>query len=64
MFLTRSNIIALGLVGLVLANGACGVIAASVAGGVVAGEIGEDDGRFDPLENTDAGKEVYGEVYE
>jgi hypothetical protein len=42
----------------------CGLIAAGTAGAVAADEIQEDDGRFDPLENTEAGEKVYDEVYE
>ncbi len=64
MSLARLNIIALLVTGLVLANSGCALLAAGTAGAVAADEISEDDGRFDPLENTDAGEEVYEEVYE
>ena len=37
----------------------CGLIAAGAAGGVVADEIQEEDGQFDPLENTEVGEEIY-----
>ncbi len=37
----------------------CALVAGGVAGGVAATELEEDDGRFDPLENTDLGKEIY-----
>ena len=59
MTLARFNIAALLLTGMVLANSGCALLAAGAAGGVAADEIGEGDGRFDPLENTDVGEEVY-----
>jgi hypothetical protein len=59
MSLARLNMIALLLTGLVLANSGCALLAAGAAGGVAADEISEDDGRFDPLENTELGEEVY-----
>ena len=37
----------------------CGLIAAGAAGAVVADEVQEEDGKFDPLENTEVGQEVY-----
>lgn len=37
----------------------CGVVAGGVAGGVAGSEIEEDDDRFDPLEETELGEEVY-----
>jgi hypothetical protein len=61
--LTRLSIIALCLAGPVMANSGCAMLAAGTAGAVAADEISEDDGRFDPLENTDAGEEVYEEAY-
>ena len=51
------NIIALLLSGLILSG--CGAVAAGTAGAVAADEIAEDDGGFDPLENTELGEEVY-----
>jgi hypothetical protein len=59
MSMARLNIIALLLTGLVLANSGCALLAAGAAGGVAADEIGEGDGKFDPLENTDVGEEIY-----
>jgi hypothetical protein len=58
MSLARLNIIALLLAGLVMANSGCALLAAGAAGGVVADEMSEDDGDFDPLENTEVGQEV------
>lgn len=52
----------LGLIAMLLAGSAlsgCGLIAAGTAGGVAATELNEDDGAFDPLENTDAGEAIY-----
>ncbi len=37
----------------------CAAILGGVAGGVAGSELEEDDGRIDPLENTDVGEEVY-----
>lgn len=37
----------------------CALMAGGVAGGVAGSEIEEDDGRFDPGENTEAGEEIY-----
>ncbi len=37
----------------------CAAVLGGVAGGVAGSEIEEDDGRFDPLENTDVGEEIY-----
>ncbi|MEO0763665.1 MAG: hypothetical protein AAFZ09_17970 [Pseudomonadota bacterium] len=34
----------------------CAVVAIGAAGGVAATEIEERDGKFDPLENTQAGR--------
>lgn len=59
MSLARLNLIALLLTGIVLANSGCALLAAGAAGAVAADEIQEDDGKFDPLENTELGKEVY-----
>jgi hypothetical protein len=59
MSLARLNVLALLLTALVMANSGCALLAAGAAGGVAADEIGEDDGRFDPLENTEVGEEVY-----
>lgn len=64
MILARWNLIALLFAGLVVSNSGCALLAAGAAGGVAADEIGENDGRFDPLENTEAGEELYEEVYE
>ena len=50
---------ALLLAGLVMATSGCALLAGGVAGGVAADEIQEDDGRFDPLEDTELGEEVY-----
>ncbi|MEO1315976.1 MAG: hypothetical protein AAFW01_05210 [Pseudomonadota bacterium] len=36
----------------------CAVVALSAAGGVAATEIEENDGKFDPLENTKAGQKL------
>ena len=58
MKLGHLNIIALLLSGLVLSG--CGAVAAGTAGALIADEgIAEDDGSFDPLENTVVGDEVY-----
>ncbi len=54
---TRLGIPALLLAGLMLSG--CGLIAAGTAGGVAATEITEEDGEFDPLENTEVGQEIY-----
>ena len=62
MSLARLNIIALLLTGFVMANSGCALLAAGVAGGVAADEIMEDDGDFDPLENTEVGQEVDEEI--
>lgn len=52
------NIIALLLSGLLLAG--CGAVAAGTAGAIAADEgVIEDDGTFDPLENTELGEEIY-----
>ena len=51
------NLIALLLSGLVVSG--CAAVAAGTAGGVAADELTEDDGRFDPLENTDLGESIY-----
>lgn len=61
MKLAHLNIIALLLSGLVLSG--CGAIAAGTAGAIAADEITENDGRFDPLENTAVGREVYDDPY-
>ena len=37
----------------------CALVAGGVAGGVAGSEIEEDDGEFDPLENTEVGEEIY-----
>ena len=37
----------------------CALVAGGVAGGVAGSELEEDDGRFDPAENTDLGEEIY-----
>lgn len=58
MSLARLNFIALLLMGLVMANSGCALLAAGAAGGVAADEMSEDDGDFDPLENTELGQEV------
>ena len=50
-------ILALLLSGFMLSG--CGLLVGGVAGGVAGSEIEEDDGKFDPLENTEAGEEVY-----
>lgn len=56
------NVLALLLSALVLSG--CAAIAAGTAGAVVADEVlNEDDGRFDPLENTAVGREVYDDPY-
>ena len=56
--LARFNIIALILSGLVLSG--CGAIAAGTAGAIAADEaLIEEDGQFDPLEDTEVGEEVY-----
>lgn len=62
MKLAHLNIIALLLSGLALSG--CGAIAAGAAGAIAADELLiEDDGRIDPLENTQVGRQVYDEVY-
>ena len=36
------------------------LVAAGTAGGVIADEgLNENDGEFDPLENTEVGREIY-----
>lgn len=38
----------------------CGAVLAGTAGGLIVDEgINENDGKFDPLENTAAGKKIY-----
>lgn len=51
---------ALALMGF-LASGVsgCALTAGATAGAVAGSEIAEDDGEFDPLENTEVGEEVY-----
>lgn len=45
------------LVLLPLTLGACAAVLAGTAGGLIVDEgIVENDGKFDPLENTDAGR--------
>jgi hypothetical protein len=58
MSLVRLHVIALLLAGLVVSNSGCALLAAGAAGGVAADEMSEDDGDFDPLENTEVGQEV------
>lgn len=53
---TRLSIPALLLAALMLSS--CGLVAAGAAGGVAGSELSEDDGEFDPLENTEVGQEV------
>ena len=57
MKLARLNILAMLLASLVLSG--CAAVAAGTAGAIAADELTEDDGRFDPLENTELGDEVY-----
>lgn len=58
MKLPGIHVIALLLSGLMLTG--CGVVAAGTAGAIAADEgIVEDDGTFDPFENTAAGEEIY-----
>ena len=43
-----------------IALAGCGAVAAGTAGGLIVDEgIVENDGEFDPLENTEAGEEIY-----
>lgn len=59
MSLARLNVLALLLTGLVMANSGCALLAAGTAGGLIVDEgIVEDDGEFDPLENTEVGRSV------
>lgn len=45
-----------------LALSGCVAVAAGTAGGLIVDEgINENDGEFDPLENTELGREVYGD---
>jgi len=45
---------------LTLGTAGCAAVAAGTAGGVITDEaVTEDDGEFDPLENTEIGEEVY-----
>lgn len=47
------------LLGALLVSG-CAAVAAGTAGALIADEgIVEEDGRFDPLENTALGREIY-----
>ncbi|MCL5778498.1 hypothetical protein M1105_16070 [Limibaculum sp. FT325] len=40
--------------------GACGAVAAGTAGGLIVDEgINENDGTFDPGENTEIGEKIY-----
>ncbi|MBK0399354.1 hypothetical protein H0I76_09145 [Limibaculum sp. M0105] len=40
--------------------GACAAVAAGTAGGLIVDEgINENDGTFDPGENTEAGRKIY-----
>ncbi len=52
-----STILALLLSSFALSG--CALVAGGVAGGVAGSEIEEEDGEFDPLENTEAGEEIY-----
>ena len=52
----RLTMPAMLLAGLMLSG--CGLVAAGTAGGVAGSELSEDDGQFDPLENTEVGQEV------
>ena len=51
------SLFALLLCGVALSG--CALVAGGVAGGVAGSEIAEDDGRFDPFENTEVGREIY-----
>ena len=52
------NIVALLLAGLIVSG--CAAVAAGTAGALIADEaLNENDGRFDPLENTDPVDELY-----
>ena len=43
-----------------LANAGCVAIAAGTAGALIVDEgINENDGKFDPFENTELGKAIY-----
>jgi hypothetical protein len=44
-----------------LLAGGCTLAAGATAGAVAGSEIEEEDGEFDPLENTEIGEEVYGD---
>lgn len=56
MDFARMSLLALLLGGMALSG--CGLVAAGAAGGVAGSELSEDDGEFDPLENTEVGQEV------
>jgi len=45
-------------VGLPLAMGGCALTAGATAGAIAGSELEEDDGEFDPGENTDMGQEI------
>ncbi len=51
------SVLALMMSALMLSG--CALVAGGVAGGVAASEIEEDDGKFDPGENTEVGEEIY-----
>ena len=62
MKLAHLNIIALLLSAMALSG--CAALAAGAAGAVAADELLiENDGVFDPLENTAIGQEVYNDPY-
>lgn len=42
-----------------LLAGGCTLVAGATAGAVLGAELEEDDGTFDPGENTDLGREIY-----
>ena len=51
------TVFALMLAGVTLQG--CGAILAGTAGGVIGSEAAENNGRFDPLQNTDVGQAIY-----
>ena len=58
MILHRKPLIAALLASALLSG--CTAIAAGTAGGLIVDEgIAENDGKFDPLENTEVGKTLY-----
>ena len=57
----KPRVVRFALIGsLMLTLSACGAVLAGTAGGLIVDEgIVENDGKFDPLENTELGEAIY-----